>query len=319
MLAVRLGRLGDLVMTAPALRWLAEDPALDVELLCERPYHPLVAWIHPAIRALSPGDRSAADPAPTVLDLHRVPASARALRALGLRPTIAVEKEDLARRALLLARRFPVPAALRPRWSWPERHVRAAKALRDRLALPDRALPGLRPRLRIADPPLTDGVDAVVLGASVGSKGIDGLVARRICAAMGGATRVRVVAGRGHEGEAHELAAGGLARFEPAPDLDTLARQLAAARVVVGGDTGPTHLAAALGRPIVLIFGPTPSDAGFSVWGDDAAVVRPEGLACAPCDLHGPPRCPLGHRRCLDRDPAEVAALVRSLAEPCAH
>src|SRR6185437_666313 len=38
------------------------------------------------------------------------------------------------------------------------------------------------------------------------------------------------------------------------PDLVTL---LAGARLVVAADTGPLHLAAALGRPVVALFGPT--------------------------------------------------------------
>ncbi len=42
-----------------------------------------------------------------------------------------------------------------------------------------------------------------------------------------------------------------------APHPRTLAETLAAADVVVGNDSGPTHLAALLGRAVVAIFGPT--------------------------------------------------------------
>jgi ADP-heptose:LPS heptosyltransferase len=44
--------------------------------------------------------------------------------------------------------------------------------------------------------------------------------------------------------------------------LVELASIIATADVYVGNDAGPTHLAAALGRPTVAIFGPTPP----SVW-----------------------------------------------------
>jgi len=40
--------------------------------------------------------------------------------------------------------------------------------------------------------------------------------------------------------------------------LDALPALISRARVVVGNDSGPMHLAAALGRPLVAIFGPTP-------------------------------------------------------------
>jgi ADP-heptose:LPS heptosyltransferase len=50
-------------------------------------------------------------------------------------------------------------------------------------------------------------------------------------------------------------------------DLARLAAQVAAARLVVCGDTGVAHLASAFGTPSVLLFGPTPP----SRWGPPAA------------------------------------------------
>jgi heptosyltransferase III len=46
----------------------------------------------------------------------------------------------------------------------------------------------------------------------------------------------------------------GARRFE---DLYELARWLATARIYVGNDSGPTHLAAAVGTPVVALFGPS--------------------------------------------------------------
>jgi ADP-heptose:LPS heptosyltransferase len=43
-------------------------------------------------------------------------------------------------------------------------------------------------------------------------------------------------------------------------DLKTLAAVLRGAAGVITNDTGPMHLAAALGRPVVAIFGPTSAD-----------------------------------------------------------
>jgi len=71
---------------------------------------------------------------------------------------------------------------------------------------------------------------------------------------------------------------------------------LARCDVVVGGDTGLVHCARALGRPAVVIFGPTdPSRHVFS------AAERPVhvDIECAPCHDHGPKRCPLKHHRCM--------------------
>ncbi len=53
-------------------------------------------------------------------------------------------------------------------------------------------------------------------------------------------------------GPEDELA--GARRFD---DLYDLACWLAAARVYIGNDSGPTHLAAAAGTPVVALFGPS--------------------------------------------------------------
>lgn len=75
---------------------------------------------------------------------------------------------------------------------------------------------------------------------------------------------------------------------------DTRIRQLAAlfarARLVLGPDSGPLHLAAAVGTPTVALFGPADPQE-FGTWGDPrhhAVLTTP--IACRPCrvlDWHG--------------------------------
>ena len=98
--------------------------------------------------------------------------------------------------------------------------------------------------------------------------------------------------------------------------VDALPDVLAAARVVVAGDTGPLHLAAALGTPVVGIYGPTdPRNTG--PLGPQARMVR-LGIGCSPCyDLQSPAECKLPDRSvaCMwglspDRVFESVAALV---------
>ncbi len=86
---------------------------------------------------------------------------------------------------------------------------------------------------------------------------------------------------------------------------------LAHCDVVVGGDTGLVHCARALGRPTVLLFGPT--DPARHVLGDRERVVRLD-LECSPCHDHGPEVCPLGHHQCMTGLPvAEVERQARAL------
>jgi heptosyltransferase-2 len=98
------------------------------------------------------------------------------------------------------------------------------------------------------------------------------------------------------------------------PWVDALGGGLAAlvaaigdCQLVVGGDTGPVHVARGLGVPVVLLEGPT-SSAVLGL-GAEADVVR-LGLACQPCSAHGDRRCPLGHHACLATLPGERVAEV---------
>jgi heptosyltransferase-2 len=71
------------------------------------------------------------------------------------------------------------------------------------------------------------------------------------------------------------------------------------AAVLVTNDSAPLHVAAAVGTPIVAVFGPTVPDFGFGPRGPRDVVVERLGLACRPCSAHGPRTCPLGHHRCM--------------------
>jgi len=71
------------------------------------------------------------------------------------------------------------------------------------------------------------------------------------------------------------------------------------ASCVVTNDSLPLHLASALGRPVVAVFGPTVPAFGFGPVQAQDAVVEHLALSCRPCSRHGPRVCPLGHHRCM--------------------
>lgn len=70
-------------------------------------------------------------------------------------------------------------------------------------------------------------------------------------------------------------------------------------RLLITNDTGPMHIAAAFGVPVVAVFGPTDWRATFP-YGQERSVVR-EAVDCAPCLLR---ECPIDHR-CMTRIPVE--------------
>ena len=91
---------------------------------------------------------------------------------------------------------------------------------------------------------------------------------------------------------------------------------IARARVLVTNDSAPLHLATATGTPIVAVFGPTLPEFGFGPLGPQDLALGVAGLDCRPCSRHGPPRCPLGHHRCMrDLGPDVVAAAIDEIEE----
>jgi heptosyltransferase-2 len=97
--------------------------------------------------------------------------------------------------------------------------------------------------------------------------------------------------------------------------LGPLKAVLARARAVAASDSGPMHLAAALGRPVLGIFGSTITGFGFTPLGPHARVLEAMDVACRPCGVHGRDHCWLGHWRCLrDIEPSRVAEELLELA-----
>lgn len=96
-----------------------------------------------------------------------------------------------------------------------------------------------------------------------------------------------------------------------------LAAVLARCHVVAAGDTGPLHLAVALGRPVVAIHGPTDPQLTGPVPGARAHVLR-TAIPCSPCyNLRAPADCPLGHTLCMRLLPAEqVVTAIRAMLGP---
>jgi heptosyltransferase-2 len=99
-------------------------------------------------------------------------------------------------------------------------------------------------------------------------------------------------------------------------DLLLSAAIIEKARLVIANDSAPTHIAAALGTPVVAIFGPTVTRFGFAPYSRNSAVIENTGLYCRPCSPHGPNRCPEKHFRCmLEISPETVLAASLKLVK----
>jgi heptosyltransferase-1 len=121
-----------------------------------------------------------------------------------------------------------------------------------------------------------------------------------------------VLWGPGEEALAQEVvaAAEGSAVASPKTSIADLVALARGAAVMVSGDTGPTHIAGALGTPLVGIYGPTRPSRNGPMAPGDVTVSRD-----AVCQCHHLRRCRLAQMCLLDIEVREVLdAVERRLA-----
>ena len=121
-----------------------------------------------------------------------------------------------------------------------------------------------------------------------------------------------VIWGPGERELAEEVAAmaSGAAIMTPQTSIGDVLALARGAAVMVSGDTGPTHIAAAVGTPIVGIYGPTRPERNGPWREDDETVSR-----AAVCQCHHYRQCRAEKMCLLDVEVDEVlAAVERRLA-----
>ncbi len=272
----RLSALGDIVHTWPLADALARLPEAEVAWVVEEPLLALVAG-HPAVSLAVPVATRAWRRRPFDAGTWRgIRAARRALRAFA--PDVVLDPQGLVKSAM-----WGAASGARERVGLSRSHRRELPAgvfyTRTVTPLPDvrhvvdvnlalmAAFGGDAPRGGVPNGRFLVGGAPSPAGARGGVALLPGTggcgkawppaefaeLARR----LGGAGVDTVVAwGPGERALAERIAADGGGRAAPAPptSIPELAALLARARVVVGGDTGPVHLAASLGVATVAIF-----------------------------------------------------------------
>nr|WP_192902352.1 HAD-IIIA family hydrolase [Micromonospora endolithica] len=324
-LVVRADSAGDVLVTGPGIRAVAAH-ARRVVLLCgprgraaaellpgvdEIVEHRL-PWIDPDPGPVDPADIAAltgrlaavgADEAVVFTSFHQSPLPlALLLRTAGVARISAIS-DDYPGSLLDVRHRVPVGVPE------PERALSLAAAAG--YPLPDHDEPALRLR---AVPPPVQAPGYVVLhpGSAASARACPPQVAAGIARALAGAGYRVLVTGGPDEREVTARVAGDVAvDLGGGTDLAELAGVVAGAAAVVVGNTGPAHLAAAYGVPVVSLFAPT---VPFGQWGPWRVPTVRLGDPSAPCRDTRAAACPVPGHPCLSRvEPREVLGALRLL------
>ncbi|NBE84289.1 HAD-IIIA family hydrolase [Micromonospora sp. NEAU-HG-1] len=335
-LVVRSDSAGDVLVTGPGVRAVAAH-ARRVVLLCG-PRGRAAAGLLPGVDEIVEWPLEWIDPNPASVDPQRIGRLVRRLAAVGadeaviftsfhqsplplallLRlagvPRIAAISDDYP--GSLLDVRHRVPAGVPE----PERALSLAAAAGHALPADD------EPRLRLrrdavpAAPSQLGPPGYVVVhpGSSASARACPPELAARIVRVLADAGHRVVVTGGAGERELTALvAAAGGTDLGGRTGLAELAGIIADAGALVVGNTGPAHLAAALGTPVVSLFAPT---VPFGQWGPYRVPTVRLGDADAPCRDTRSAGCPVAGHPCLAGvDPAAVLDAVRLLDLPTAR
>jgi heptosyltransferase-2 len=327
-LVIRFSSLGDVLLTTPLIRALrARHPAATLSALTKQSWAPLLS-ANPhldEVIAVSPGQslvplaRALRGARFThLVDLHGS-VRTRVLRLLVPGAWSGFDARRRARRTLIRDHRDVYPDRL----PVAERYFEAATALDVR---PDGGpaelftSPAAEARAEAwlsrigfeSDAPLV----GLIPGAAHATKRWPVRHWRRLASDLARrGYNLAIIGSSGDRILAAEIAtAAGRRAASAAGDLDLQASGalLRRSRAAVSGDTGPMHLATAVGTPVVALFGPTVEQFGFFPYRAKAAVVE-RTLPCRPCSSKGSPHCPLDHHRCLEEImPEEVLSRLAS-------
>ena len=300
-LVTRLDSLGDVLLAGPAIRAVAA--AAEVTLLCG-PRGAAAGRLLPGVSDLLTWEAPWIDPEPKPVSQAEVDGLVSELCRRGFQDALVLgsyHQSPLPMALLLRLAGIKRVAAVSemyagslldvrlrydPELHEVERALEVARALGYELPAGDGG--ELRVRVEATLPPevaALGGFVAVHPGVSVPARAwaperhaalVDLLVesGRRVVVTGGGGEKelTRLVAGRPR---AEVVDLGGRC------DLRGLARVLRSADALVAGNTGPAHLAAAVGTPVVSLFSPVVSARNWRPWGVPVAILGDRDAPCA--------------------------------------
>jgi heptosyltransferase-2 len=321
-LVIRFSSIGDIVLTTPVLRMLKKRrPDAHIHFVTKKKYAALVAH-NPYVHKVHTLDDNfpalikelRAEGFDYILDLHRNLRSFVVKNALGEK-SFTFSKLNW-RKWLLVNFKINIlpPVHVVDRYLETLRELRVKKDTKglDFFIPADVVLPSGIEKIAVKDKFV-----ALVCGAQHATKKIPLLRIAELCGMI--TLPVVLLGGADEHEQGNEVvrmasnvhnACGILNIYQSAILIER-------AKVVVAHDTGLMHIAAALKKNIVSVWGNTVPAFGMYPYypGEKSKIFEVKNLLCRPCSKIGFDECPRRHFRCMnDIDYREVASYVNELA-----
>lgn len=315
-LVLRFSSIGDIVLTTPVIRTLKKQLGAEVhfltkqrfvEILTPNPYIDRVIGFNREVNEVLPALKQ--EKYDYIIDLHRNLRSLRVKLALGRR-SFSFPKLNWKKWLLV---RFKIDKL--PRIHIVDRYFETVRPLgvnNDGAGL-DHFIPSAQEvRLEDWSPILhPQAYIALVLGATHATKRLPTDKLQELCKHI--PYPVALLGGPDEAQTGTILEAPGIINLAGKLSLHQSASVIQQAKLIITHDTGLMHMAAALQKPIISIWGNTVPEFGMFPYfplnfNGKNRVFEIKNLPCRPCSKIGYAKCPQGHFKCMREQPIDSIA-----------
>ena len=323
-LIVRLSSIGDIILTTPVIRCLKKQlPGVELHFLTKEsfrvfidtnPYIDHCHYVKDKITEALPALKK--EKFDLVVDLHHN------VKTLQLKKRLRVKSRSF--------RKLNVEKWIYTTFKWNllpplhivERYMDTVKHLG--VELDGKGLDYFIPDKDVVDftalpPNYADGFVALVIGAALPTKRLPLAKLLDLCGAI---EKPMVLLGGKEDAEHGELLESAYPEkvFNACGkfNLNQSADLIRKSKLVITHDTGLMHIAAALQKKIISVWGNTVPEFGMTpfygaeFWQQNkfsaSDMIEVQGLFCRPCSKIGFQKCPLGHFKCMNEIPTRAIA-----------
>jgi len=317
-LIIRFSSIGDIVLTTPVLRCLDEQSDVEIHFLTKKVYAPLLEH-NPHVTKLHLLENSLSEKIAElkeynfdyIVDLHRNIRSKKLVQALKCK-TYSVDKKSLDRWLLVHMKLDRLQG----------NHIvdRYMKTVHPLNIYPDKkGLDIFFPKQDTLQSKLPSKYVAIVIGTKHKTKDLPIALVKDIIQELH--MDVVLIGGKEHIETAHLISEGtSCTNVVGSTSILESVAILNSALCVISPDTGMMHIAAALKKPLVAVYGSTASSLGFTPYIPEKkelyAIVEENTLSCRPCTKMGRNSCPKKHFNCMNNlDYRTIVEKARALID----